>query len=175
MQFLHANYGGVKFNLNLLSPPALNLMTTRSQKMYFYFIFISTTSQTVSTDFKVVVKGIKATSRAGVFCHTRIIPSLPKPSLATSKVPSYILYDGPDNRAWDFFRNSARRGRGGRTQSRQYIMGNGDRLDDRGLTERRLSSSISNRFVSAVILTDKQSARNITSTLTECDSASARH
>lgn len=57
----------------------------------------------------------------------------------------------------------------------QYIMGDRDRFDDRGLTETGLSSSISNLFVSAVILTDKQSACNITSTLTGCDSASTRH
>lgn len=57
----------------------------------------------------------------------------------------------------------------------QYIMGDRDIFDDRSLTETGLSSSISNLFVSAVILTDKQSARNITSTLTECDSASTRH
>ena len=57
----------------------------------------------------------------------------------------------------------------------QYIMGDRDRFDDRGLTETGLSSSISNLFVSAVILTDKQSACNITSALTECDSASTRH
>lgn len=57
----------------------------------------------------------------------------------------------------------------------QYIMVERDRFDDRGLTEIGLSSSISNLFVSAVILTDKQSACNITSTLTECDSASTRH
>ena len=57
----------------------------------------------------------------------------------------------------------------------QYIMGDRDRFDDRGLTETGLSSSISNLFVCAVILTDKQSACNITSTLTECDSASTRH
>lgn len=60
-------------------------------------------------------------------------------------------------------------------QCRQYIMVDRDRFDDRGLTETGLSSSISNLFVSAVILTDKQSACNITSTLTECDSASTRH
>lgn len=57
----------------------------------------------------------------------------------------------------------------------QYIMGDRARFDDQGLTETGLSSSISNLFVSAVILTDKQSACNITSTLTECDSASTRH
>ncbi len=57
----------------------------------------------------------------------------------------------------------------------QYIMEDRDRFDDQGLTETGLSSSISNLFVSAVILTDKQSACNITSTLTECDSASTRH
>lgn len=57
----------------------------------------------------------------------------------------------------------------------QYIMGDRDRFDDRGLTETGLSSSISNLFVSAVILTDKQSACNTTSALTECDSASTRH
>lgn len=57
----------------------------------------------------------------------------------------------------------------------QYIMGDRDRFDDQGLTETGLSSSISNLFVSAVILTDKQSACNITSTLTESDSASTRH
>ncbi len=57
----------------------------------------------------------------------------------------------------------------------QYIMGDRDRFDDQGLTETGLSSSISNLFVSAVILTDKQSACNITSTLTECDSAPTRH
>lgn len=57
----------------------------------------------------------------------------------------------------------------------QYIMGDRDRFDDRGLTETGLSSSISNLFVSAVILTDKQSACNITSTPTGCDSASTRH
>lgn len=54
-------------------------------------------------------------------------------------------------------------------------MGDRARFDDQGLTETGLSSSISNLFVSAVILTDKQSACNITSTLTECDSASTRH
>lgn len=57
----------------------------------------------------------------------------------------------------------------------QYIMVDRDRFDDGGLTETGLSSGISNLFVSAVILTDKQSACNITSTLTECDSASTRH
>lgn len=54
-------------------------------------------------------------------------------------------------------------------------MGDRDRFDDQGPTETGLSSSISNLFVSAVILTDKQSACNITSTLTECDSASSWH
>lgn len=92
-----------------------------------------------------------------------------------SKVLSYILYDGPIT--WHRIGKEFSYGRWSERQMQrcQYIMGNRHRFDDWGLTETGLSSSISNLFVSAVILTDKQSACNITSTLTECDSASARH
>lgn len=72
-------------------------------------------------------------------------------------------------------RTSAWRGeRFRRRQRSQYILHDRDRSDDRGLTDAGLGSSISNLFVSAVILTDKQSACNLTSPLTECDSVSTR-
>lgn len=44
----------------------------------------------------------------------------------------------------------------------QYIMADRGKFDDRGLTETGSSSSISNLFVSATILTDKQSVCNNT-------------
>lgn len=93
-----------------------------------------------------------------------------------SKVLSYILYDAciTTCRTGEEFSLEGKRERG-QMQCCQYIMGDRDRFDHQGLSETGLSSSISNLFVSAVILTDKQSACNITLTLTECDSASTRH
>lgn len=134
---------------------------------------ISTTS---AADFKVVVKEVKAVCQAAPlpYCiftsHTGFTKVIPH----CAKVLSYILYDGPItwHRIGQEF--SYRRERERQMQRCQYIMGDGDRFDDWGLTETGLSSSISNLFVSAAILTDKQSACNITSTLTECDSASTR-
>lgn len=48
----------------------------------------------------------------------------------------------------------------------QYISDARGRFDNRGLNDTSLRGSISNLFESASILTDKQSACNLTSTLT---------
>lgn len=71
--------------------------------------------------------------------------------------------------------NLACREGGRQMQCCQYIMGDRDRFDDRVLTETGRSSSLSNLFVSAVILTDKQSAGNACPAVTGSDSASTRH
>lgn len=93
-----------------------------------------------------------------------------------SKVLSYILYDGPVTRlriGQEFSSQGERRG--DEWDAVNISRETGYRFDDQGLTETGLRSSISNLFVSAEILTDKQSACNITSTLTEWDAASTRH
>lgn len=131
-------------------------------------MFISAPSQAVFTvwDFKALVKGIKAVSQTAMCCHTCVIPSSPallastKPSLPALKSchTFFMMARAPGP---GLVRNSACRGMWRQIQCCQYIMGDRGRFDDQGLTGTGLSSSSSsNLFVSAVILTDKQSACN---------------
>lgn len=132
-------------------------------------------------DFKVVVKWIKSVSQGAICSLTNVIPSSPElpisPKAIThrSKFLSYILYDRPITehgigQEFSFGKKGVRQ-----MQCCQYIMADRGKFDDRGLTETGSSSSISNLFVSATILTDKQSVCNNTWNLTERDSASIWH
>ena len=175
-------------NLNSRGLPPAILRTVTLQRILSVSCSFQQLLKTLSTvcDSKVVVKGIKAVSQAAM-CRRRrrtyVIPSppaAPKPSLTTLRSCHTFFMMARQTRRGIGPESGSEgdRGAGGerrQMQRRRYITGDRDRFDDRGLTETGLSSSISNLFVSAGILTDKQSACDITWTLTEWDSAATRH
>lgn len=169
MRNLCVNHGGCQVQSELAWPFSVNFNNQQITK----FLSISCSFQHLleqrsqsQWDSKVVVKGIEAVSQTAMCRHTCVIPSSPallastKPSLPALKSchAFFMMAREPGS---GLVRNSARRGTGRQMQCCLYIMGDRGRFDDQGLTETGLSSSISNLFVSAAILTDKQSACNI--------------